>query len=396
MIVLYILTAPQMSGFLRGHLAYMRSKGFEPLICVPEATDSVVRLAAAEEVPIAVCQMQRTISPISDFISYVRLVRLIRKVRPEITVTIGPKAALIGGLAAATCQVGCRIQTKWGIRLETTQGLLRVVLTLADKIASSCAHLVLCDSESGRRRSVELGLVPADKVRVVASGSANGIDIQRFDTTPKNLAAARDFRRSLGVKADAPVVGFVGRISRDKGLGELVAAWPLIRAERPTAILAMIGADECETTEEQRQLALLKSMPGVRILGQQSGLEGIFPAFDILLLPSHREGFGVVVLEAGVMGVPTVGFRVTGMKDSVVSGRTGELVELGDVRSLAGACLRYLEDRNLREQHGAAARLRVQTEFRQEKVWAAYFEIFRSAADTEGLDIAQLDAPRRD
>lgn len=311
------------------------------------------------------------------------------------TVTIGPKAALLGGLASATCQVRCRIQTKWGIRLETTRGLLRLVLTMADKVAAACAHLVLCDSESGRARSIELGLVSAGKVRVVASGSANGIDLGRFDSTPSNLAAAASFRQKLGAGPGTPVIGFVGRISKDKGLGELVEVWPLIHAAQPGAILAMIGSDECETRAERDQLVALKSMAGVRMLGQQSGLEGVFPAFDILLLPSHREGFGVVVLEAGVMGVPTVGFRVTGMKDSVVSGQTGELVELGDVRSLAAACLRYLEDRSLRERHGAAARMRVRAEFRQETVWAAYFEIFRSAADAEGLDTGRLATARR-
>lgn len=382
-----------MSGFLRGHLASLRASGFRPTLCVPEATEAVVELAAAEGVPIAICPMRREIHLLDDALSYLRLLRIIRKLRPEMTVTLGPKAGLVGGLAAATCQVACRIQTKWGIRLETTKGLLRLVLTLADKIASACAHLVLCDSESGRSRAIELGLAPAGKVKVVASGSANGIDTRRFDLTMTNQASGRHFRRRIGAGDDTPVVGFVGRLSKDKGLDELVAAWPLIRAAQPQAILAIIGSDECVTRSEKEQLARLRSMAGVNMLGQQSGLEGIFPAFDVFLLPSHREGFGVVVLEAGVLGVPTVGFKVTGMKDSVVSGETGELVDLGDVKSLAEATLRYLGDHELRARHGTAARLRVHAYFRQEAVWAAYFRVFKYAADLNGLDTAHLVWP---
>ena len=387
---LYILTAPQMSGFLCGHLTSLRASGFKPTLCVPEATEAVVKLAAAEGVPLVVCPMRRDISLFEDFLSFVRLVWLIQKLQPEMTVTLGPKASLLGGLAAATCQVSCRIQTKWGIRLETTKGLLRLVLTLADKVAAACAHLVLCDSDSVRLRAIELGLVAAEKIQVVASGSANGIDIRRFELTPTNLANAQNFRRRIGAGTNTQVIGFVGRVSKDKGLNELVAAWPLIRAAQQGAILAIIGGDECVTQAEQAQLARLRRMDGVRMLGQQSGLEGIFPAFDVFLLPSHREGFGVVVLEAGVVGVPTVGFKVTGMKDSVVSGETGELVELGDVMSLAAATLRYLADKELRVRHGTAARLRVQAHFRQETVWAGYFRTFKSIADSKGLDTGHL------
>lgn len=387
---LYILTAPQMSGFLRGHLSALRARGFEPTVCVPERTNMAVELAANEGVELVICPMRRDISLLADFVSYIRLTRLIQHRRPDLTVTIGPKAALLGGLAAATCQVPCRIQTKWGIRLETTRGLLRIVLIIADKIASACAQMVLCDSESGRARTIELGLAPAEKVRVVASGSANGIDVSRFELTAANLAAAAGFRKKIGAAAETPVVGFVGRISKDKGLAEMLGAWPLIRSRHPSAILALIGSTECHSEAEQRQLAQLITLPGVKALGPQYGLEGVFPAFDILLLPSHREGFGVVVLEAGAVGVPTVGFSVTGMIDSVVPGETGQLVPLGDLEGLVAATNLYLSDRSLRNQHGEAARHRVLKFFRQEQVWQGYFEAFRLAAEEQALDVSEL------
>lgn len=384
-----------MSGFLSGQLAALKNRGFGPVLCAPERTDALEALAKREGVDLLICAMRREISPLSDIISYLSLVSVIRRHAPEITVTLGPKAALLGGLAAATCQVPCRIQTKWGIRLETTRGLLRAVLILADKVAAACAHLVLCDSPSGRDRTIELGLAPTAKVKVVASGSANGIDIARFDLTPANKAAARAFREKIGVGATSPLVGFVGRISRDKGLAEMLLGWRLIRDQQPEATLVLVGADECHSEEEREQLARLLELPGVKALGPQSSLERIFPAFDILLLPSHREGFGVVVLEAGAVGVPTVGFLVTGMRDSVVSGETGQLVAFGDVRALAKATCLYLENRALRDQHGEAARRRVRQSFRQEQVWHGYAEAFKACADSCGLDTSGINLSGR-
>lgn len=383
--LLYILTAPQMAGFLRGQMAFLRESGMRITLCVPELTPAVERLAAEEGTAVVVCPMKRNISPASDLLAYIRLLRVIRREAPDITVTIGPKAGLIGGLASATCQVACRVQTKWGIRLETTTGALRILLLAADKLAAACAHAVFCDSQSGRQRTIELGLAPRHKVRVIAEGSANGIDVGRFSPNPENSRAAAAFRSSAGIPENAPLVGFVGRISRDKGLAELLGCWPLIRKRHPGACLALIGENECAESGEKTLFEALRRLPGVHVAGQMSGLERVFPAFDLLLLPSHREGFGVVVLEAAALGVPTVGFSVTGMKDSVVPGETGQLVAFGDVAGLADATCAYLSDPGLRARHGDAGRRRVSERFRREQVWEGYLAAYRELASERGV-----------
>lgn len=388
--ILYILTAPQMAGFLRGNLASLKRSGFEPLLCVPEKTEAVQRLALQEGVPLFAVPMKREISLFSDFISYLKIFNLISQIQPDITVTIGPKAGLLGGLAAATFGVPCRIQTKWGIRLETTRGLLRQVLILADKVAAASAHAVLCDSQSGKDRTIELRLAPADKVKVVGYGSANGIDINKFEVNSLTLTQAQKFREELGVNSQTPIVGFVGRITKDKGIAELYEAWLIIKSQRSDAILVMIGPEECESDSDRKILEKLKSTLGVHFLGHRSGLEGIFLAMNVLLLPSHREGFGVVVLEAASVQVPTVGFAVTGMKDSVVNGETGALVELGDVEGLAQKTLSYLNKPELRKMHGETGRQRVHAYFNQQLVWKAYFETFKKIAQSQGLNTSHL------
>jgi glycosyltransferase involved in cell wall biosynthesis len=383
--ITYILSAPQMAGFLRGHLSAMKASGFSPIIISPEETPQIKKLVHEEGAQLFIAPMERNISLVKDVRGIFQLTHLLWKIKPEITVTIGPKAGLLGGVASTWVDTPCRIQTKWGIRLETAQGILRLVLMIADKIAASCAHFILCDSHSGKQRTTELYLAPAQKISVIANGSANGIDTNRFEFNATNQTVAEQFRKELGILPNDPLVGFVGRINLDKGIVELVDSWRKIKAKIPRATLAVIGENECKSSAELKALNELKECAGVKILGARSQIEGLFLAMDVLLLPSHREGFGVVVLEAAAMKVPTVGFKVTGMKDSVVNHQTGVLVELGDTNGLAQSTINYLLDPSLKQKHGEAGRKRVFEDFQQITVWEGYFHFFKRAANSRGL-----------
>lgn len=388
--ICYILTAPQMIGFLRGHIETMRLSGFTPTIFCPEESAQARKIALDEGAEVIIVKIKREISPWHDFASTARLLNHLTRLRPDITVTIGPKAGLLGGVAACIAGVPCRIQTKWGIRLETTKGGLRLLLIIADKIAGYCAQLILCDSKSGKDRTAELGLAPAEKIKVMGNGSANGIDTKKFLVNEKTQASAKKFRQDLGVTTNAPLVGFVGRLNLDKGLIELAASWAEIKFKRPDAILVIIGEDECKTVQEKFALKKLQQTSDVKVLGLRSDIESALLAMDVLLMPSHREGFGVVILEAAAMGVPTVGFDVTGMKDSVVNHHTGILVRMGDTGALASAVLTYLNNPELRKQHGLNGCLRVQNDYQQATLWKEYFVAFKELAQAHGLDTHQL------
>jgi glycosyltransferase involved in cell wall biosynthesis len=97
----------------------------------------------------------------------------------------------------------------------------------------------------------------------------------------------------------------------------------------------------------------------------------MYPAMDVLVFPSRREGFPNVPLEAAAAGVPTVGYRVTGVEDAIVDGVTGTLVDVGNLDAMTSAVLRYLEDVAVRRQHGLAARARAIQSFSRERIWSA-------------------------
>lgn len=382
--ILYALTAPQMSVLLNGHVAFLVSHGHQVLVCMPGTEETENIALTNQSARIINCPLERDISLTKDLRSLMKMCAVFADVRPDAVVTIGPKAGLLGGLAGFLCGVPLRIQTKWGLRLETTVGVLRFILSMAEKLSAALSHRTFFDGESTRQKAIELGLVSAEKAVLIANGSANGIDHQRFAPLIPH-SGKRRLLRIAGIENGDKVVGFVGRINKDKGLIELVEIWLLVLARFPRAKLVVVGQSECKTREEKSAFSELKGLPGVVLTGRQSSVEEIMPELDVLLLPSHREGFSVVVLEAAACETPTVGFDVTGVRDSVVHGRTGMLAKFGDCQAMAEHVIAYLENPSLKRAHGQAGRERVINDFSQEFVWNSYHENYLQLAAERGI-----------
>ena len=169
-----------------------------------------------------------------DLVSLARLWLLLRRLRPDLTEFSTPKAGLLGTLAAMLCGVPRRIYMLRGLRLETSTGFKHRILLAAERVACACAHVVLCNSNSLRAEALALGVAPADKLHLLGEGSTNGVDVARFAPGPSNV------RERLGITRKAPVLGFVGRLTRDKGLPELIEAFDTILKAKPKARLLLV------------------------------------------------------------------------------------------------------------------------------------------------------------
>ncbi|MCW8141068.1 MAG: glycosyltransferase, partial [Planctomycetota bacterium] len=205
---------------LRGQLAWLRGRGHEVSVVTSPgpALDDVARTQGVEAVGVP---MSREIEPLADLVSLVRLVRALRRLRPDVLNASTPKAGLLGTIAGAIARVPVRVYLLRGLRLETATGWRARTLALTERVACALAHEVVCVSHSLRRRAVEEGLVDPARARVLGAGSSNGVDGERFAPRPPDAA----LRARLGLPDGAPVVGFVGRLTRDKGVEDLWRAF---------------------------------------------------------------------------------------------------------------------------------------------------------------------------
>ncbi|MFZ0744267.1 MAG: glycosyltransferase family 4 protein [Terracidiphilus sp.] len=347
------ITSPQTCMVLTGRLRTLREAGFRvTLVCSPgELFD---RLTQDERVEKFAVPMERCIAPFADIVSIVRLWLLLRRIKPDITEFSTPKAGLLGTLAARFAGVPHRVYMLRGLRLETASGLKRTILMAAERMASACAHVVLCNSESLRAKALALRLAPASKLKMLGTGSSNGVDIVRFSP------GESDVRERFNLPNDAAVLGFVGRMTRDKGLPELIEAFDLILQARPEAYLLLVGwFDASEDALDAQLRASIEKHSRIICTGYVEDTSPYYRAMNMLILPTWREGFPNAVLEASATGIPVITTLSTGACDAVVPEVTGFLIPPGHPMAICEAALKFLRDPVRSQEMGVAARARV-------------------------------------
>jgi glycosyltransferase involved in cell wall biosynthesis len=327
----------------------------------------------AKVIPVAI---ERRISLAGDLAALWALWRIFRRERFDVIHSVTPKAGLLAAIAGALAGVPVRIHTFTGQVWATRGGAMRLLLKSLDRLTASLATHVLADSASQRDFMVAQRVVPAGKVRVLGQGSMNGVDADRFRPDPAARAAVR---AEYGVPAVAPMFLYLGRLSRDKGLLDLAQAF----AKLDSGWLLLVGPDE-EGLAPQISAACGASAARLRFAGYTDQPQRYMAAADIFVLPSYREGFGSVVLEAAAAGAPAIANRIYGLTDAVTDGETGFLVPPRDVEALAQCMRRLAGDDALRATLGGFARARVLRDFRPSDLTAALLSYYDAAMQGHG------------
>jgi lipopolysaccharide/colanic/teichoic acid biosynthesis glycosyltransferase/glycosyltransferase involved in cell wall biosynthesis len=396
-LVVYVVTSAISRRLLTGQLEYISAHGFRPLLIVGDndwegkwlsQTSSTKGNATDNHGETMIVPMTREISPVRDLISFFRLWQTFRRLKPAITNVSTPKAGLLGGLAAAAAGVPCRIYTARGLRFETAQGVRRKLLFCTEFLACWSAHRVVAVSDSLRRLLIDNQLAPNGKIVVLGKGSSNGVDADRFDPQSIPVDALIKLRASLGIPKSARVIGFVGRLTGDKGIVSLVEAYEILCQRIPNLCLLLVGDFEQGDTVDAEIRARIEADSRIVRCGFVSEPVVHYQLMDVVALPTYREGFPNVVLEAQAAGKAVVTTRVTGAVDSIEDGVTGVLVTAGDSVALASALERLLDDTRLREQMGRAGRERVKRDFRRKVVWDALLNEYRALAQSKIVENA--------
>jgi glycosyltransferase involved in cell wall biosynthesis len=355
-----------------GRLRALREAGFRvTLVCSPgELLD---KAAISEGVETIALPISRRIAPMADLVSLIRICRLLRRLRPDMTEFSTPKAGLLGTVAAWLCGVPLRVYLLRGLKLETASGFKRELLLATERVAAACAHIVLCNSESLLGEAEELGVAPLSKLHMLGKGSGNGVDTRRFSPGMSNV------RERFGIPAGAPVVGFVGRLTRDKGLPELVRAFEEILKSQPKAYLLLVGwfdvAEDAIGEELRREI---DSHPRICCTGFVEDTAPYYRAMDVMVLPSWREGFPNAALEAAASGIAVVCTFSTGARDAVIPELTGLLIPPGYPKAITEAVVKLLGDPEMRARMGAAGRAWVLENYKCECVQGQLVRFYRS------------------
>lgn len=320
--------------------------------------------------------MVRNPSPLRDLVALARWVRLLRRIEPDVVSVGTPKAGLLGSIAGAALRVPNRVYMLRGLRLETATGVGFAVLRFAEQVAARASHRVLAVSTSLRAKAIELNVAPASKIVVLGRGSSNGVDIAAFSRARYALSELQELSLRLGLKPGVPVIGFVGRMSVDKGLQVLTEARKLLSQRGTAHQLLVVGGSDTQPSvatkgEDLRSLSTVYT-------GHVPDPEIYFQVMDVLCLPTFREGFPNVVLEAGASGIPTVTTTATGAIDSVVDGRTGLIARVKSAAALSERLEEILTNAEQRERMGRAAFEFVNDHYSREIVWSLTEQFYAS------------------
>jgi len=318
-----------------------------------------------DEVDIRMIPIKREINLIADILVLFRLFLIFRRENYVLVHSVSPKAGLLGMISARLAFVPHRIHTFTGQVWVTSQGIKRWLLKFTDKVISICATMALVDSNSQREFLIEQNVVQRKFSKVLGSGSISGVDFSRFKP---NSEMRNQMRKCMQVSDNSVVILYLGRLKRDKGVLDLANAYALIADKAPNINLIIVGPDE-ENMLSELKAVLLRHIKSVQITTKFTGkAETYMQAADIFCLPSYREGFGSVIIEAAACGVPSVASKIYGLTDAVEDYSTGILVEPGNIQALAEALLLLAKDKEFRKNMGLSAQKRVLPLFEQEYI----------------------------
>lgn len=320
----------------------------------------------------------RKISIKKDIRAVRETVKYIREIKANVVIGHTPKGGLIAMLAANITHVPVRIYFRHGLVYETSHGLKRSLLINIDRLASKLAKKIVCVSPSVAKRSQEDQLNPASKQVVLVNGTCNGIDTDRFSIESVDKSKLDELRAKLGINDGDFVIGFAGRLVRDKGIIELVRAYKALRAEHQNVRLMLVGMLEIRDALPEDVVKVIQENEGIIKTGYvgYAEIEYYYALMNVFVLASYREGFPTSVLEASSMGLPVITTRATGCIDSIIDGETGIFVNHDD-KELLSALTSFYENEDNRMMMGARGRQFVIDNFNQELVWKEKEKLYK-------------------
>lgn len=359
-----------LGGLLKGQLAFLNH--YFEVVGVADDSGKLAAIGEREGIRTAGIPMRREISPVADIKSLWALIRLFRRERPFIVHANTPKASLLSMIAAWITRVPNRIYTVTGLRFETAHGAFRFVLKTMERITCFCATKVIPEGD-GVRDTLRREHITRKPLHKILNGNITGVDVDYFDRTDDVM------RQASALRGAGFHFVFVGRIVKDKGVDELVTAFDLLSRECGDVKLMLVGRfeDNLDPVSAETKY-LIDRNDRILCMGYQSDVRPYLAASDALVLPSYREGFPNVVLQAGAMGLPSIVTDINGCNEIIIEGCNGVIISKQDMPALLDAMRCFVNQPERTRKMSAESRPQIVSRFRQQDVWNALLEMYKS------------------
>jgi len=361
-----------LDDFCKGMLRELSEK-YE-VVALSSPGEPLDRVREREGVRTIAVPMERHISLMKDLRALLAMIKTIRKERPYMIHSMTPKAGLLCMVAGWLTGVPVRIHTFTGLVWPTSTGLKRKILMFTDRLTCACATHIIPEGE-GVKNDLIRGKITKKPLKVLGYGSCKGINLEYFQVNEKLKVKSEELRKE-GVFTYL----FVGRITRDKGINELVEAFVRLHQEYPYTRLVLVGRfeDSLDPVRPSTRTSIDQEENGIEAAGPKYGDDLLtqYAASDCLVLPSYREGFPNTPIEAGAMGLPCIVTDINGSREIIQDGVNGLIVPSKDADALYEAMRRMLLDCDMRELMIAKARPMIAERFEDSFVRACLYDYY--------------------
>lgn len=355
--------------FLGDQLLYMRDKGYNMhIIC--SYSSRLVELSNIYLFKYKGVNVYRKFSIMADIMAVIQICRYIKTHKIDIVNGHTPKAGLLAMFAAYLMRVPKRIYFRHGLLYETSRGVKKHIFMLSEKMASLLATEVVCVSPYLMEKSLMDGLSSQRKLNLLNKGSCNGVDtVGKFNPNKINLGIIKQLKQKYDISDDAWVIGYTGRLVKDKGIVELVEAYKMLKFQYLNLYLLLVGPEEERDQLPEEVVSFIHNDERVIVTGLvDQNIEYYYALMDVLVLASYREGFGTSILEASAMKIPVLTTSHTGCRDAILEGETGFYIS-HESCSIASKIEMLIEDLILGKKLGSNGRQFVEKNFEQHMVW---------------------------
>lgn len=364
------------ANFIKGQGQYLKEQGHEVVIVSGYGVE-VDKLEETEKVRVIRVNFAREISPFKDLLALKEIIKIIRKEKPDIINAGNPKTGFLFSLAHVIFPKIPLIFTLRGVRSDTLSGVKKNIVKFTEYLSCNLADKVIAISPSLRDHAINIKIAKEDKCVVLSKGSSNGIDLNYYSLNKSIEESASTLLTKNGLDMSVFKLLFVGRLTKDKGIEELIDAFEACITLKANMKLILAGPIEMQDPLREDYYDKLKDNENILYLGKQLDVRPLYSSSDLLILYSYREGFGNVVIESASFGVPTIVADIPGLRDTTVHMETGLVVKPRSVESLTEAIMYLYRNRVQAKMMGEKGKDRIHTFFANEIVWSAQLNLYK-------------------